>query len=152
MAKIELHRDFKELLKLLNSHSVEYLVVGGYAVNYHGYTRATSDLDVWVGVDPTNAARITEALQEFGFRDANPEWFREESNIVRMGYAPVRIEILTSISGVDFKDCYTHRIEIMLDGVPANLIDLENLRANKLASGRFKDLNDLEQLTPPEEK
>ncbi len=138
-------------MKSLNENHAEYLVVGGYAVNYHGYTRATGDLDVWVGFDHANAPRVAAALHAFGFRDALPEWFQESSNIIRMGYAPVRIEILTSISGVDFRECYANRIVCVLDDVPVNLIDLAHLKANKLASGRLKDLNDLEQLRPVDE-
>src|SRR5689334_4362487 len=103
---IQLPSDFKEFLKLLNSHEVRYLLIGGYAVNYHGYPRATGDIDVWVDREPSNAARVTAALHDFGFRQASPELFIEPGNVVRMGVSPLRIEVLTRPSGVEFADCY----------------------------------------------
>ena len=146
--EIALPPDFKEFLKLLNSHGCEYLLIGGYAVGYHGYPRATNDLDVWIARTPENAARIMTALQEFGFTtpDLSEELFLQEKNIIRMGVPPIRIEILTSISGVDFEECYSERIIDTLDGVEVVLITLEHLKKNKRASGRFKDLDDLEHL------
>jgi hypothetical protein len=146
MATILLPRDFKEFLRLLNSNAVEYLVVGGYAVNYHGYPRATGDIDIWVARSPENAARITVVLHEFGFPDATPELFLAPDAIIRMGLPPLRIEILTSISGVEFSECFANRMIAELDGVPVNLIDRDSLKRNKQASGRLKDLADLEQL------
>ncbi len=146
MATILLPRDFKEFLRLLNSSEVEYLVIGGYAVNYYGYPRATADMDVWVGIDPGNAQKMAAALQEFGFPQAEAKMFRETGNVIRMGVPPLRIEVLTSISGVEFTRAFPKRTFAMIDGVPVNLIGLEDLKANKKASGRFKDLTDLEQL------
>src|SRR5260370_614797 len=85
MATILLPRDFKEFLRLLNSSEVEYLVIGGYAVNYYGYPRATADMDVWVGIDPGNAQKTAAALLEFGFPQAEAKMFRETGNVIRMG-------------------------------------------------------------------
>jgi len=143
----ELPNDFKEFLRLLRSHGVRYLLVGGYAVIYYGYGRTTSDLDIWVALEPENADRIVDVLREFGF--GTPELSRDlflTHKIVRMGNIPVRIEILTALSGVSFDDCYARRVEATIDGVDVSLIDLENLKKNKRASGRHKDLADLEQL------
>jgi hypothetical protein len=135
---------------LLNSHAVEYLVVGGYAVNYHGYPRATGDIDLWVALDPSNASKLTAVLHEFGFRQASDETFLRPDTVVRMGMPPLRIEILTAISGVSFPECFGKRIVAEIDGVTVNVIDGESLRANKKAAGRLKDLADLEQLSTPE--
>ncbi|MCU0915289.1 MAG: hypothetical protein MUC88_12095 [Planctomycetes bacterium] len=148
MATIHLPRDFKEFLRLLNAHHVEYLLIGGYAVNYYGYPRATADMDIWIAVHPTNADRVVAALKEFGFDlpDLSPELFLREWQIVRLGVPPVRIEISTTISGVDFASCYAQRAEDTLDGVPVSLIGLEDLKRNKKASGRHQDLADLEHL------
>jgi len=100
MATIQLPSDFREFLKLLNSHDVRYLLIGGYAVNYHGYPRATGDMDIWVDRDPDNAEKVTTVLRQFGFRQASQELFTEPGNVVRMGVSPLRIEVLTTISGV----------------------------------------------------
>jgi len=133
---------------LLNAHKVEYLLIGGYAVGYHGYPRATADMDIWVAVQPANADRVVAALKEFGFDppELSPELFLQPWQIIRLGMPPVRIEIATTISGVDFAECYAERIEDLLDGIPANLISLKHLKINKKASGRHQDLADLDEL------
>ena len=145
---IRLPPDFREFLRLLSSHRVEYLLIGGYAVGYHGYPRPTGDMDVWIAVSSLNAARVVAALVEFGFRaeDVPVALFAQAGKIVRMGIPPMRLEILTTISGVDFAACYARRVPLEVDGVVVNLIGLDDLKANKKASGRHKDLNDLEQL------
>lgn len=146
---IELPSDFQDFLKLLNAHGVEYLVIGGYAVIYHGYPRATQDLDIWIAIHPENAERVISVLEEFGFGSAEltPEMFLKDSTIVRMGLPPIRIEITTRISGVDFQSSFQERIVEELDGIPVNIINLKDLLVNKKASGRYKDLNDVENLT-----
>lgn len=148
MDTIELPLDFKEFLKLLNAHGVEYLLIGGYAVGYHGYPRATQDMDIWIAMFPDNAERITAALREFGYDvpELVPALFLRETGIVRMGVPPMRIEIISTISGVRFDECYARRVVDTLDGVPVSLIGLDDLKANKRASGRHKDLDDLENL------
>lgn len=148
MARIELHPDFKDFLKLLNSRSVEYLIVGGYAVGYHGYPRATGDMDVWIAVNESNARKVEKVLLDFGMpaEAVSMELFTERDKIIRMGVPPVRIEVITGASGVDFTDCYARREEVELDGVRVNFISIEDLKKNKKASGRHKDLEDLEQL------
>jgi hypothetical protein len=133
---------------LLNAHRVEYLLIGGYAVNYHGYPRATADMDIWIAVHPANADRVVAALKEFGFDlpDLSPELFLRPWQIIRLGVPPVRIEIATTISGVDFSECYPARVEDVLDGIPIRLIGIDHLKRNKKASGRHQDLADLEHL------
>ena len=111
MATIPLPPDFSEFLRLLNEHEVKYLLIGGYAVGYHGYVRATADMDVWIRRDKENAIRVVQVLEAFGFGDSalHPDLFMSEERLVRMGIPPMRIEILTSISGVMFDDCYASR-------------------------------------------
>ena len=148
MAMIRLPLDFKEFLKLLKEYNVRYLLIGGYAVGYHGYPRATADMDIWVAIHPDNAQRIVAVLCAFGFDvpELSAELFLRDQQIIRMGVPPVRLEITTSISGVEFEECYRERVEAVLDGVEVTLIDLQHLKVNKKASGRYKDLNDLENL------
>jgi hypothetical protein len=140
--------DFKEFLKLLKEHEVRYLLIGGYAVGYHGYARATEDMDIWVAIDPENADKLVSALRAFGFDhpDLNSALFLKENKILRMGYPPIRLEITTTISGVKFADCFKKKIVDTLDGVQVNLIDLQSLKENKKASARPKDIADLDKL------
>ena len=148
MAKLQLPRDFKEFLQLLNSNNVEYLLVGGYAVNIHGYVRMTNDIDVWVRATPENAERVVRALDQFGFGRAtlSPDLFIKPNSIVRLGVPPLRVEILTSPSGVEFDPCYAERITVDIEEIPVPVISLARLRENKAAAGRTKDLVDLENL------
>ena len=148
MATIRLPPDFKEFLKLLKEYDVRYLLIGAYAVNYHGYIRATGDMDIWIAIHPDNARKITAALHAFGMEDSalTPDVFLQEKKILRIGVPPLRLEITTSISGIEFDECYQARIVDELDGIEVNLIDLENLKKNKKASGRPKDLVDLKKL------
>jgi predicted nucleotidyltransferase len=143
-----LTRDFKEFLRSLNDQGVEYLVIGGHAVAYHGYPRATADLDVWVAVTESNAACLVAALKAFGFDvpELTPSLFLRPDRVIRMGVAPNQIEIQTGIDGVRFPDCHPRRISAELDGVRVHFIGLEDLKINKRASGRNKDLADLDQL------
>lgn len=148
MAMIHLPPDFKEFLKLLNAHEVEYLLIGGYAVGYHGYPRATAHMDIWIAMNSDNADRIVTVLKEFGFNppELSPDMFLKEWRIIRLGVPPVRIEIATTISGVNFSECYAERISDMLDGMEVNIISLKHIKINKKASGRHQDLADLENL------
>jgi hypothetical protein len=145
---IELPPDFKDFLRLLHAHGVRYLLIGGYAVGYHGYPRATNDLDIWIAVHSDNAERMTAVLREFGFDlpEVQASIFLQDKHIIRMGESPLRIEVTTAISGVAFDDCYAEHIVDTFDGVEVNLISLHHLKLNKQASGRHKDLNDLEHL------
>lgn len=143
-----LSKDFKEFIELLNVHSVRYLVVGGYAVAFHGYPRYTKDLDVWIELSPENADNIIKALETFGFGSLGlkTEDFLEDDQIIQLGYPPNRIDILTTLKEIKFEDCYKERIEIEIQGVKINFIDLENLKQNKRATGRPQDLADAENL------
>ena len=148
MDATELPLDFKDFLRLLNRHAVEYLLIGGYAVGYHGYPRVTQDMDLWVAIHPENAERLARVLREFGFDlpGLSPELFLNPKAIVRMGLPPMRIEICTHIDGVEFAGCYARRVADEIDGTPVSVIALEDLKANKRAAGRAKDLADLEHL------
>ncbi|HKS06839.1 MAG TPA: nucleotidyltransferase [Gemmatimonadaceae bacterium] len=145
---LPLPQDFKEFLRLLSSERIEYLIVGGYAVSVHGYPRPTGDLGVWVAMESATATRLVGALAKFGFTaaGATKELFLTPNRVVRMGEPPVRIEILTSISGVDFSACYARRVSTMLDGVSVEVIGLADLIANKTAAGRDRDRDDVARL------
>ena len=140
--------DFREFLKSLNASHVEYLLVGGYAVGLHGYPRATADMDIWVRPEPANAGRVAAAVRAFGFDTStlHDELFIRPESIVRFGVPPFRIEVMTTIDGVQFDDCYRRAVSFDLDGVSVMVISLADLKTNKRAAGRYKDLNDLENL------
>lgn len=148
MEPIEFPSDFIEFLKLLNANGVEYLLVGGFAVAIHGYPRTTADIDVWVARDEANADRIVAALSEFGFDvpALTSALFVAPDTIVRMGNAPLRIELMTTIDGVEFGACAKRAIVHFVDESPIPVIGLEDLKTNKRASGRNKDLDDLDNL------
>ena len=147
-APTRLPQDFKEFLKLLEENEVEYLLVGGYAVGYHGYPRPTGDIDFWISNRPENAERVVSVLREFGFasQKLSASLFTQEKSIVRMGVAPFKLEVITFIDGVNFDDCYKRQIETNIDGCKVKVIGLDDLLANKNASGRPKDINDILEL------
>jgi hypothetical protein len=140
--------DFKEFLKSLNASHVDYLLVGGYAVGLHGYPRATIDLDVWVRPEPGNARRVIAALRMFGFESATltEKLFIDPDSLVRFGVPPFRIEIMTAIDGVQFDPCRRRAVTFDVDGLAVPVISLIDLKTNKRAAGRHKDLDDLENL------
>jgi len=148
MAEIELHPDFKDFLRLLSSHDVRYLLVGGYAVGYHGYPRATGDMDIWIELSESNSKKVISAFRDFGMPNEaiSEDLFMEENKVIRMGVPPVRLEVITSASGVAFDECYSNREVIEIDGIPINFISLQDLKKNKRAAGRHKDLEDIEHL------
>jgi hypothetical protein len=148
MATTPLPPDFADFLKLLSSHGVEFLLIGGYAVGIHGYPRGTADLDVWIASTPVNAQRIVDALRDFGFNtpELNPSLFLDPDKVVRMGVPPLRIDILTTIAGVSFDDCFARRDVISVGDVQVPVISLPDLKANKQATGRSQDLADVEHL------
>lgn len=143
-----LPQDFKDFLRLLGEHHVEYLLIGGYAVAHYGYPRPTSDIDIWIAMNPKNANAAINALAAFGFSEPalTADIFLQPERIVRMGHPPMRLEIMTTIDGVAFDDCYARRNTVVIDGQRTELISLADLRTNKAASGRAKDINDLQQL------
>ena len=144
-----LSRDFKEFIESLNASNVRYLVVGGYAVALHGYPRYTKDLDVWIEPKIQNANNVLNALTAFGFGslDITADDFLEEGNIIQLGYPPNRIDLITSLKGLMFENCYPERVQVEIQGVLIDFIDIENLKSNKKATGRPQDLADLENLT-----
>ncbi len=146
-----LNQDFREFLQSLNNNGVHYLVIGGYAVAFHGHPRYTKDLDVWIEVSEENAVRLVLAMGEFGFGSLGlqAEDFTKPGQVVQLGYPPNRIDILTSIRGVEFANAYSKRIQVLVDeGVEASFIDRESLTQNKRATGRAQDLADVENLAP----
>ncbi len=148
MGEQVLPNDFKEFLKLLKDSDVKYLLVGGYAVGFHGYPRATADMEIWVAVSPENASKLVGVFHRFGMRDAgiSAALFQEAGKIIRMGLPPMRIEVLTEIDGVKFDECFATRVSAMIDGQEVYVISRKHLRVNKQSSGRYKDLDDLENL------
>jgi hypothetical protein len=123
-------------------------VVGGYAVAFHGYPRATGDLDVFIELSRKNAVAMTEVFRQFGFETSGiqPEFFMDKGEVVRLGREPLKLEILNDISGVAFAECYRRRRRARLEGLQVNFIDLPDLIDNKRASGRDKDLLDIKHL------
>src|SRR4030042_2796322 len=132
---IHLPQDFKELLQLLNSKRIEYLVIGGYAVAFYGYPRATGDMDIWIAISKDNARKTVEALKEFGFDtpELKEELFLKKGKNIRMGNPPLRVEFLTSIDGVEFSGCYKNKETVKIDDIEINFISLEDLKRNKRA-------------------
>ncbi len=143
-----LTQDFREFLECLNAEQVEYLVVGGYAVAQHGYIRPTMDLDVWIATNPSNADRVKDAIARFGFKGypRHPEDLLKRNQIFEMGIPPMKIEIHTDISGVEFSECYARRVMANWEGLQAPLISREDLLKNKRAAGRLKDQADIAEL------
>ena len=140
--------DLKELLALLNSHEVRYLVTGGYALAVHGSPRYTKDLDLWIDAEPENLAKLAEALREFGFDEAAKKSARlsEGRRLLQIGNEPSRVDLLNFASGVVFEECYAQKFDAEIDGIPAAIISRDALIRNKMASGRLSDLADLERL------
>lgn len=145
-----LHKDLKDFIAMLVAREVRFLVVGGVAVNAHGFVRMTSDFDFWVATDAVNAAKIADALAEFGFPEFDQDCFRRPGEIVQFGRPPHRVDILTSITAVDFETCYDRRVMATLDGISLPFIALEDLMINKRAVGRPKDLADVHEFDTSE--
>ena len=143
-----MNADYIDMLKCLNKAGVDYILVGGWAVNMYGYIRATVDLDVWILADADNAKKVYSAVAEFGapVSEMKPEEFAEYGMIFQIGIAPCRVDIISKISGVSYADAVTRAVPKTIDGIPVRIISLEDLIANKKASGRAKDLADVEVL------
>jgi len=144
-----LSKDFIEFIESLNANSVRYLVVGGYAVSFHGYPRYTKDLNIWFESEIQNTEKVLKALNVFGFGSIDIESANllEENNIIQLGSPPNRIDMITSLKGLVFEKCYPERIRVEIQGTLIDFIDIENLKTNKKATGRSQDLADLENLT-----
>jgi len=148
MAKIKLAGDFKDFLKLCLHHEVRFLVIGGYAVGHHSRPRYTGDLDLWLDSSQDNAERVVRVLRDFGFHgdDVTTEMITSRKQIIRMGFEPMRLELFTRIPGVGFPQSYRRRVIVKMGRLEVPFIGLEDLKKNKKASGRLKDLQDLEEL------
>ncbi len=148
MARIRLAADFKDFLSLCLSHEVRFLVIGGYAVVHYSRPRYTGDLDLWIDASPDNAARIVAVLRDFGFSgdEVSEEMITAQREIIRMGFEPMRLELFTRIPGVVFAECYPRRTTVRVGTLEVPFIGLSDLKAAKRASGRTKDLLDLEEL------
>jgi predicted nucleotidyltransferase len=144
-----LPEDLKQLLLAFNAHGVEYLVVGGWAVGFYSDPRSTKDIDLFIRSEVGNSEAVFHALAEFGapLTGLTPADFRDNPNSVfQVGHVPVRADILQSIDGVDFDEAWPHRVEVSLEGVPVHVVSAEHLIQNKLASGRLRDLADVEAI------
>ena len=145
---MNLNQDFQEFVELFVAHDVEFLIVGGYALAAHGHPRYTKDLDVWVWLSPENAQRIINAIEEFGFGGLGltAADFQEPDVMVQLGHEPQRIDILTYASGLNFSDAYKNRVYITIGEVQVPFISSDDLRTNKLAAGRPRDIADVADL------
>ena len=146
MAKLQ--TDLREFIELLNSHGVDFLVVGGHAVAFHGHPRFTGDIDLFVRATPENAQRVMDALRDFGFGGIGvvSEDFLEPNWVVQLGRPPARIDLMTSISGVEFDAAWVSRVHAPLDGQPVSFLGWEDLIRNKKAANREKDRADVKKL------
>ncbi len=145
---MELNQDFKEFFQSLNAHKVRYLVVGGFAVALHGHPRYTKDIDVWIDSTAANAKRMVRAMADFGFASLGlgAADFQESGQVIQLGIAPNRIDILMSLKAVSFRRCYPQRVTVDFDGIAVNFIDVESLKLNKRSTGRAQDQADVENL------
>ena len=145
---MELDKDFKEFVELLNEHEVQYLVIGGYAVNFYGYPRYTKDIDFWLWMTKDNIDKLLKAIKSFGFGSLNLEIedFMSPENIIQLGNEPYRIDLLVDVEGVEFSECFSRKTDAVLDGVIINFLALEDLITAKKKAGRLQDLADAEQL------
>ena len=143
-----MNRDFAEMLKALAAESVEFLVVGAYAVAGHGIPRATGDIDLWVRSTPANAARLWRALEQFGAPRSrvSPESFTQPDVVYQIGLPPNRIDFLTTIDGVAFDDAWAEKVPCVVSGIAFNMLSLRHLLENKRTTGRPQDLADVARL------
>jgi hypothetical protein len=149
---MELNRDFSAFIESFVEHEVRFLVVGGYALAVHGHPRYTKDLDIWIRADAENAERVVRAIEAFGFGGLglSADTFLDPDLVVQLGREPQRIDILTFITGLDFDQAYDQRVAADLGGVRAPVISRADLRRNKQATGRTRDLADAETLAEGE--
>ena len=143
-----LEPDFLDFVDLLNRHQVEYMVIGAHALAFYGHPRNTGDLDIWIKPSKENASKVLDVLNEFGFGSLKltEENFMKENYVTQLGYPPLRIDILNSISGVGFDDAYINQVEGIIDGVSIKFIGTKEFLANKRATGRPKDLGDIDEI------
>jgi hypothetical protein len=147
------HDDFEEFLRLLNEHQVEYVIVGGYAVAFHGYVRVTKDLDILYRNTPDNILRLRKALNSFGFDAASLSEvaFSEQGRIIRMGASPVMIELINAVSGLTFDQAWSDRVRGEYGEVQADYLSKASLIVNMRAAGRPQDIADCSELESAQE-
>lgn len=145
---MKLQSDLREFIGLLNSRKVDYLVVGGHAVAFHGYPRFTGDVDFFINATPENARRVLQVLDDFGFGSLGlgVQSLTQAGKVIQLGRPPNRIDLLTSISGVAFEEAWEQRVAAELDGIPVHFVSKEALIKNKRAAARSKDLADVDAL------
>jgi hypothetical protein len=143
-----LNEDYKDMLQVLAAEKVKFLLVGAYALAAHGYPRATMDIDIWIMPSPGNAAAVMRALERFGapLRELSASDFQMEGVIFQVGVAPRRIDILTTVDGLNFDDAFAHSTVVEIEGIEIHIPSIADLIINKRASGRTKDLADVEML------
>ena len=143
-----LDKDFEDFVVLLNKHEVDYMIVGGYALAFHGKPRHTGDLDIWIDISDGNARKMLNTIIEFGMGSLGMEKkdFLQKGIITQIGYPPLRIDILNEIDGVNFKEAYPNKLIIDVDGLQVNYIGLDDLIKNKKVSGRHQDISDVNEL------
>lgn len=143
-----LAKDFEDFVKLLNQHHVAYMIVGGYALAFHGKPRHTGDLDIWIQNSEINAEKLVNVIYEFGLGSLGltKADFLQEGYVTQIGYPPLRIDILNSIDGVNFVDAFQNKLLINIDGLDINYIGLRDFIDNKIASGRSQDIVDLKEI------
>ena len=145
---MKLQSDLREFIELLNSRKVDYLVVGGHAVAFHGYPRFTGDVDFFIDATPDNARRVLLVLEDFGFGSLglDVQSLTQAGKVIQLGRPPNRIDLLTSISGLEFKEAWNQRVAAELDAIPVHFVSKEALIKNKRAAARSKDLADVDAL------
>ena len=145
---MEIQQDFKELFELFNEQRVEYMIVGGYALAFHGAPRYTGDMDIYVKADSANANRVMEALKKFGFgsADLTPNDFMQQDKVIQIGVPPVRIDIMTSITGVTCEEAFSEKVKGKYDDTEVYYISRDYFILNKKAIGRKRDIADLESM------
>jgi predicted nucleotidyltransferase len=145
--ELQLPEDFKELFKSLNANSVRYLMIGGYAVGVYGYPRATNDVDIFVSDDGTNIGNLIKALRDFGLGGFDLSGiFKESRSLVEIGVEPLKVQFMNFADGIEFEKAFESRKLITVEDISINTVSKSDLIRNKLASGRHKDLADVEQL------
>ena len=142
---MNLEKDFEDFVRLLNEHSVDYMIVGGYALAFHGKPRHTGDLDIWIALSDKNAEKMHRVIKDFGMASLGmqKEDFLQSGLITQIGYPPLRIDILNEIDGISFKEAWLNKAMIDIDGLSINYIGLDDLIKNKISSGRHQDISDV---------
>ncbi|MES2278329.1 MAG: nucleotidyltransferase [Bacteroidota bacterium] len=142
---MNLEKDFEDFVRLLNDYHVDYMIIGGYALAFHGKPRHTGDLDIWIDISDENAGKMQIAIHDFGMSSLGlqKDDFLQAGVITQIGYPPLRIDILNEIDGVSFDEAYQNKAIIDIDGLMINYIGLDDLIKNKISSGRHQDISDV---------